>query len=396
MNDATATPPASQEARPFALRAVTILIASVVALSFLFGLGNVWALGIRLGVPTYIAPLVAPTVDLSVVALLVATRQLALTGASREQIRPAQHLLIFCSLVTLALNTAEPIIEGHYGRAAFDAVDCCLLIGWSHIGPDLLQALQRTASSREQASTPALQDRTLDAAGHARQPDPPAPGHSMPRPREAAKGRHNEQQERASEQTLLKQARVEDALHWRTHRRPISAEALRKRLRIGARTARRLVVQLRTDSRPRPDSAAEADQDEDSFKIQPTTAGPTRTGSPSSSARPSTRSKRSSRRAPATRPTRKPTSSPFTAYPASWSSTRRVTAIEVEHPAGGPVGRRRPVGAVRVPGSRRGTRNCRTRRLPFCTRRRDCPIADRTLPRQRNSIEENARSAGLQ
>ncbi|WP_374215813.1 hypothetical protein [Frankia sp. AiPs1] len=106
-----------------------MLIASVVALSFLFGLGNVWALGIRLGVPAYIAPLVAPAVDLSVVALLVATRQLALSGANRAQIRTAQRLLIFCSFATFALNTAEPIIEGHYGRAAFDAVGCCLLIG---------------------------------------------------------------------------------------------------------------------------------------------------------------------------------------------------------------------------------------------------------------------------
>ncbi|WP_347177120.1 hypothetical protein [Parafrankia sp. EAN1pec] len=249
-----------------------MLIASVVALSFLFGLGNVWALGIRLGVPTYIAPLVAPAVDLSVVALLVATRQLALAGTSREQIRPAQRLLVFCSLVTLALNTAEPIIEGHYGRAAFDAVGCCLLIGWSHIGPELLQALQGTATSGEQASTSALRNQTLDAAGHAGQSDPSAPGYSMPRPRKAAQGRHHEQQWRASEQTLLEQARVEDALHWRTHRRPISAETLRKRLHIGARTARRLVVQLRTDSRPRFDSAAEVDHGESGFETLPTTA----------------------------------------------------------------------------------------------------------------------------
>lgn len=118
-----------------------------------------WALGIRLGVPAYIAPLVAPAVDLSVVALLVGTRQLALAGASLEQIQPARRLLSFCSLVTLALNTAEPIIEGHHGRAAFDAVGCCLLIGWSHIGPELLQALQVTAaSSREQVFTSSLRE----------------------------------------------------------------------------------------------------------------------------------------------------------------------------------------------------------------------------------------------
>ncbi|ABW12850.1 hypothetical protein Franean1_3448 [Parafrankia sp. EAN1pec] len=57
MNDTGSTPPAGPATRPFALRAVTMLIGSVVALSFLFGLGNVWSLGIRLGVPAYIAPL---------------------------------------------------------------------------------------------------------------------------------------------------------------------------------------------------------------------------------------------------------------------------------------------------------------------------------------------------
>ncbi len=260
MNGAPAAPPASQDARPFALRAVTTLIASVVALSFLFGLGNVWALGIRLGVPTYIAPLVAPAVDLSVVALLVATRQLALAGANRAQVRPAQHLLIFCSLVTLALNTAEPIIEGHYSRAAFDAVGCCLLIGWSHIGPELLQALQVTASSEKQDPTSAIWSRAAPAAGHARPADPLAAAYSMPRPRTATRTGRHEHQGRASDQDLLDRARVEDALHWQTHRRPISAETLRKRLHLGARTARSLVAQLRTDPNPRLEPAPKADQ----------------------------------------------------------------------------------------------------------------------------------------
>ncbi len=272
MNDTPATPPASQKARPFALRAVTTLIASVVALSFLFGLGNVWALGIRLGVPTYIAPLVAPAVDLSVVAMLVATRQLALAGASREQIRPAQHLLIFCSLVTLALNTAEPIIEGHYGRAAFDAVGCCLLIGWSHIGPDLLQTLQITASSEKQDPTPAIWSQAAPAAGHARPADPLAAAYSMPRPRTATQTGSHEHQGRASDQDLLDRARVEDALHWQTHRRPISAETLRKRLHVGARTARSLVAQLRTTPDHRLDLAAETHQSDSEYAVLPNMA----------------------------------------------------------------------------------------------------------------------------
>jgi hypothetical protein len=68
------------------VQAVTVLVAAVVVLSFLFGFGNVWALGARLGVPAY----VAPAVDLSVVGLMLGTRELALRGADAAQIqRPA-------------------------------------------------------------------------------------------------------------------------------------------------------------------------------------------------------------------------------------------------------------------------------------------------------------------
>lgn len=54
----------------------------VIALTFLFGFGNVLNLALRLGVPMYVAPLVAPAVDLSVLGLLLGTRYLALQGAS--------------------------------------------------------------------------------------------------------------------------------------------------------------------------------------------------------------------------------------------------------------------------------------------------------------------------
>jgi hypothetical protein len=46
---------------------VTVIVGVVVALTFCFGFGNVFALGLRLGVPMWVAPLVAPAVDLSVV-----------------------------------------------------------------------------------------------------------------------------------------------------------------------------------------------------------------------------------------------------------------------------------------------------------------------------------------
>ncbi|WP_220131296.1 hypothetical protein [Streptomyces sp. PT12] len=89
---------------------MTLIMATVIGLTFLFGFGNVLALGLRLGVPAYVAPLVAPAVDLSVLGLLLGVRYLALNGASREEIRPARRLLILASVMTLALNITEPLL----------------------------------------------------------------------------------------------------------------------------------------------------------------------------------------------------------------------------------------------------------------------------------------------
>lgn len=92
-------------------------------------------LALRLGVPVWVAPLVAPAVDLSILGLLLGTRHLALTGASADVLRPARRLLIFASVVTFALNVADPLVAGEYGKAAFDAVGPLLLIGWAEVGP---------------------------------------------------------------------------------------------------------------------------------------------------------------------------------------------------------------------------------------------------------------------
>jgi hypothetical protein len=92
-----------------AFRAVTVIAGAVVGLVFLFGFGNVWTLALRLGVSAWVAPLVAPAVDLSVLALLLAIRYLALCGATPETLRPARRLLLLASLLTLALNVTEPL-----------------------------------------------------------------------------------------------------------------------------------------------------------------------------------------------------------------------------------------------------------------------------------------------
>ncbi|MDQ0943498.1 DUF2637 domain-containing protein [Streptomyces sp. V1I1] len=122
----------------FTRRTVTVVMAVIAALAFVFSFGNVWALALRLGVPRPIAPLIAPMVDLSVVGLLVALRFLALRGVSKAELRAGTRLLHLCGLLTLALNTAEPLLAGRYGRACLDTVAPLLLLGWGHVGPTLL------------------------------------------------------------------------------------------------------------------------------------------------------------------------------------------------------------------------------------------------------------------
>ncbi|WP_445518195.1 DUF2637 domain-containing protein [Streptomyces sp. NEAU-174] len=126
-------------------RTVTVIMGIIAALAFVFSFGNVWALALRLGVPGPIAPLIAPMVDLSVVGLLVALRYLSLRGVPAEQIKGATRLMHVSGLLTLALNVAEPIVAGHYGRAAVDAVAPLLLLGWGAVGPQLLRHFHTVA-----------------------------------------------------------------------------------------------------------------------------------------------------------------------------------------------------------------------------------------------------------
>jgi len=222
---------------------VTVIVGIVVALTFLFGFGNVLALGLRLGVPIWVAPLVAPAVDLSVVALLLGTRHLAVHGGPANVLRSARRLLIFASMVTLALNVAEPLVAGEYGKATFDAVGPLLLIGWAEVGPGLLQAM-RPARTSVAPSAP-LTNRGADGHVATEQSKQPNPSTASETPSATKKTRQADA--RAREQDLLHRARAEDVLHWQRNQRPISAETLRKHLHVGAPTARKLVAQLRSD-----------------------------------------------------------------------------------------------------------------------------------------------------
>lgn len=68
---------------------------------------------------------------------------------------------------------------------------------------------------------------------------------------------------KAREQDLLHRARAEDVLHWQHQQRPISADTLRKRLHVGAPTARRLVAQLRSDTHIQIEGAGDQPPDVD-------------------------------------------------------------------------------------------------------------------------------------
>ena len=223
-------------------RVVTAMVGTIVALTFLFGFGNVLTLALRLGVPVWVAPLVAPSVDLSILGLLLSTRHLALHGATRTQLRPARQLLIFASLVTLALNVADPIVTGAYGRAAFDAVGPLLLIGWAEVGPGVLRAMVVITRPPTQYETT-----TVNVGADHRFTHRPAVGPGRTgRPATAA----DRTEPVMVDTDLIEQARRADAHHWAAHQRPISAETLRRNLRIGSARSRALISVIRTERPP--------------------------------------------------------------------------------------------------------------------------------------------------
>ncbi|MEE1763036.1 DUF2637 domain-containing protein [Streptomyces sp. SP18BB07] len=213
-------------------RTITAVMIVIAALAFVFSFGNVWSLALRLGVPGPIAPLIAPMVDLSVVGLLVALRYLSLRGLPADQMTAATRLMHFSGLLTLALNVAEPIVVGHYGRAAVDAVAPLLLLGWGSVGPQLLRAFHTVARSAvpapladeiepesetgSDASSPAMPLIVPPPAPVAPQiaSAPASPVVNVPEP-------------------LLTEARSIASSHHTEHGEPITAAQLKTRLGIG-------------------------------------------------------------------------------------------------------------------------------------------------------------------
>jgi hypothetical protein len=190
-------------------RAVTTVVFVIAGLTFCFGFGNGYAVGMMLGVPGWIAPLVAPAIDLSVVALLASLQYLRANGAEGRLTAP-RLLLLFSGVATLAMNTAHPIIIGQYGQACFYAVAPLLLIGWSEVGPRLLASLHGTT-----------------AGPSAVVPDGQAGGDAE----------------------LVARARQLDAEHREVHGRPITRDKLRAALKVSNAVASEVLRQVRTTTK---------------------------------------------------------------------------------------------------------------------------------------------------
>jgi len=133
----TSGPAASYEARlpvrgeALTRHAVTVVTAAIVVMTFAFSLGNVTRLCLDLGITAWVAWLVAPAVDLSVIGLLIGIRFLSLHGYRDDQLAKPRRLLRFCGILTLALNTSGALCHQQFGTALVDAVGPALLIGWS-------------------------------------------------------------------------------------------------------------------------------------------------------------------------------------------------------------------------------------------------------------------------
>jgi hypothetical protein len=233
----------------FARRVVTGCAVLVVAACFGFSFGNVLALGRYLAVPEWVAWLVAPAVDLTVVGLIVGVRHLSLRGVEGRRLRPARLLLVAAGLATWVLNTAHALfVRRHLGVVAYDSLAPLLLIGWAEVGPWFLRQFRvaavtsnRSLPGRSEASTGAGADHQPAEAGGRLPPS----GTLRPTRAAATLGRAAAAQPAAvGEQALLDRARALNAAHWQTHRRQISRDKLRAALGIGATRAERLLASL--------------------------------------------------------------------------------------------------------------------------------------------------------
>jgi hypothetical protein len=224
-------------------RIITSVVFIIALLSFAFGFGNGWKLGLDLGIPGWIAPLVAPAVDLSVIALLASVQYLRASGVQSKLAGP-RILLVLCGLMTFALNTAKPVQDGAWGRACFDAIAPTLLIGWSEVGPRLLALLHSSAVPDGPLA--------VGAAGTVRDGDGEGKGESHT-PGTTETGTASSPGPGTNEivlsPSLLARARRADAAHRKATGKPITRDKLRAELKVSNAVAGEAMRRVRADAK---------------------------------------------------------------------------------------------------------------------------------------------------
>jgi hypothetical protein len=291
--------PAAAGSERLARAVVTGCAVLVVAACFGFSFGNVLALGRYLGVPEWVAFLVAPAVDLTVVGLIVGVRYLSLRGVEGRRLRPARLMLVAAGLATWALNTAHALLVRHHlGVVAYDSLAPLLLIGWAEVGPWFLRQFRAADNHDTSASGLAAAEigRQVTAAGTVPAAVGPvaeagravpmaepvasaAAATSRPGPRLAdlrpfrssapagtmlaadeRDGRPVGRTGRADRDGLAEQARRLAAAHLAEHGRPISRDALRRALRVSNQVASQLLRAVNAQP-PSPQPAGQAGTD---------------------------------------------------------------------------------------------------------------------------------------
>ena len=218
--------PPAQPGEALTRRAVTAVTIAIVLMTFAFSLGNVTRLCVNLGITAWIAWLVGPAVDLSVVGLLTGMRFLSLHGYTPAELVSLRRMLRFCGLLTLALNTAGSIADRQYGTALVDAVGPALLMGWSEVGPWMLRQIHAV---RPAAGSVDEQKEENENRGDLKQAIPAVARPPVLPP------------------ALMARARELDAEHRGATGRPISRDNLRAQLRIGRDRASALVAAVRAE-----------------------------------------------------------------------------------------------------------------------------------------------------
>jgi hypothetical protein len=272
----TATRPAGeadQAGERTVRRFVTVLAVTVSGLCFAFSAGNVYQLAVDLQLWAWIRPLVAPAVDLSLVALLVGIRFLAIRGVGDRELRRPRLFLLAVGLAAWALNTAGAVAQRDWGKAAFDSLAPGLLVGWAEVLPWFLRQFHAATHPAAEAEPGAVRvpaaaaDRdattgTVPAPGAEQAAagvvPPPVPGGgeagARPIPVEDDAGRVRRtrrprptgtREGAAASAGLPERARTVAAAFAAEHGRPISRDALGRALHVGNRVAGELLRAVR-------------------------------------------------------------------------------------------------------------------------------------------------------